>query len=180
VEGGTYGWSIDEAAEIEAIKKSMDSKKGETREPIYVQRAATFAPLGQADWGDTRIELSIKKQHMWLIKKGKIVFHTNVVTGLPTPKRETTKGVWFIMEKQRNKTLRGDRLPNGKYEYETPVSYWMRVTGTGIGFHDATWQPSFGGDRYTYAGSHGCINMAFNDASKLYEMLDVDTPVIIY
>ena len=48
----------------------------------------------------------------------------------------------------RNKTLRGDKKPDGTYEYETPVEYWMRVTWTGIGFHDAKWQTAFGGEIY--------------------------------
>jgi hypothetical protein len=180
VTGGTYGWSIDEAAEFEAISKTLDKKKSETREPIYAQRAAEYAPMGEPDWGNTYIEFSIKKQHFWYVKKGKIIYQADVVTGLPTEKRHTPPGVFYILEKKRDKILRGDRLPNGKYEYETPVSYWMRVSNAGVGFHDATWQPSFGGSRYTYAGSHGCINMSYRQASELYEILEVDTPVIIY
>ena len=57
----------------------------------------------------------------------------------------------------------------------------MRVTWTGIGFHDANWQSSFGGTRYqTSAGSHGCINMPVSKAGELYGMLSVGTPVIIH
>jgi len=76
--------------------------------------------------------------------------------------------------------LRGTRYPDGTYEYESPVSYWMRVTYTGIGFHDATWQPWFGGDRYQRNGSHGCINMSYRDAAALYEMIPVRVPVVIH
>ncbi len=36
---------------------------------------------------------------------------------------------------------------DGTYSYEQPVTYWMPFNG-GIGFHDADWQPYFGGDRY--------------------------------
>ena len=56
----------------------------------------------------------------------------------------------------------------------------MRVTWTGIGFHDATWQEAFGGERYRTAGSHGCINMSLSDAGRLYEMLEMHTPVVIH
>ena len=41
---------------------------------------------------------------------------------------------------------RGKQKPDGTYEYETQVTYWMPFNG-GIGFHDASWQPYFGGDR---------------------------------
>ena len=72
-------------------------------------------------------------------------------------------------------------MPNGKREYETPVSYWMRVTWTGIGFHDATWQRAFGGERYKQGyGSHGCINMPLKGVAELYEMVEKGCPVIIH
>ena len=54
--------------------------------------------------------------------------------------------------------LRGEMTANGTYSYEQPVTYWMPFNG-GIGFHDADWQPYFGGDRYLTGGSHGCINL---------------------
>ena len=62
----------------------------------------------------------------------------------------------------------GKQLANGKYEYEAKVNYWMPFNG-GIGFHDANWQPYFGGDRYLEGGSHGCINMPPERAAELYE-----------
>ena len=88
---------------------------------------------------------------------------------------------YSILEKMRNKVLKGEIQEDGKPEYETPVSYWMRVTWTGIGFHDATWQSSFGGTRYKDGyGSHGCINMTYNGAATLYDMIYVGVPVIMH
>ena len=117
---------------------------------------------------------------MWYVSNGAVAFETDVVTGAPTPKRQTPEGVYSILEKLRNKTLRGEKKADGTYEYETPVSYWMRVTYTGVGFHDATWQPYFGGTRYINNGSHGCINMSYNDAGTLYDMISVGVPVVIH
>jgi len=114
------------------------------------------------------------------IRNGEVIFEADVVTGRPTPQRITPDGVWSILEIQRNRTLRGDRRADGSYEYETPVAYWMRVTWTGVGFHDATWQPWFGGNRYTYAGSHGCINMSYGDAQTLFGMVYLGLPVVIH
>ena len=81
--------------------------------------------------------------------------------------------------------LHQDFLEHKKYPiatkcYETLVKYWMRVTYSGVGFHDATWQSSFGGNVYTYRGSHGCINMSYSDAGKLYELIQVGDPVIMH
>jgi lipoprotein-anchoring transpeptidase ErfK/SrfK len=56
----------------------------------------------------------------------------------------------------------------------------MGVTQSGCGFHDATWQSVFGGDRYTYNGSHGCINMSYSDAETLYGLVWMGMPVVMH
>jgi lipoprotein-anchoring transpeptidase ErfK/SrfK len=56
----------------------------------------------------------------------------------------------------------------------------MRITYTGVGFHDASWQSSFGGSRYKTNGSHGCINLPVNIAKQLIDIVYVDEPVIVY
>lgn len=75
--------------------------------------------------------------------------------------------------------LRGKQLANGKYEYETKVNYWMPFNG-GIGFHDASWQPYFGGDRYLEGGSHGCINMPPDSAAELYNIIQYNVPIVCF
>ena len=180
VSGGTYGWSVDEKKEAENLINSI--KKGEvtSREPAYEQKAASRSAQ---DWGTTYVEVDLSAQHMWYIVDGSVALETDVVTGLASdPNRATPQGVYSILEMMRNKTLVGETDPStGKPIYETPVSYWMRVTWTGIGFHDASWQSSFGGTRYqTSAGSHGCINMPVDKAGSLYGMLSVGTPVVMH
>ena len=178
VSGGTYGWSVDEAAELTALVDSI--KKGEVveKEPAYAQTAATH---DAQDWGTTYLEVDIPAQHMWYVVNGAVQLETDVVTGLPTPERETPTGVYSILEMKRDKVLTGTIDPStGKPIYQTEVDYWMRVTWTGIGFHDATWNPSFGGSRYQTNGSHGCINMPLDQAASLYGMLSTGTPVIIH
>ncbi|MBU3876329.1 L,D-transpeptidase/peptidoglycan binding protein [Faecalicatena sp. AGMB00832] len=178
VSGGTYGWSIDEDTEFEALVNSIKNGETVTKEPAYYQTAAAHAPQ---DWGNTYAEVDLSAQHMWYIVDGNVAMESDVVTGLPTPEKETTAGVFSILEMQRDKTLVGDIDPDtGKPEYETPVTFWMRITWSGIGFHDANWQPGFGGDLYTSIGSHGCVNMPYGQAETLYSMLSVGTPVIVH
>jgi hypothetical protein len=178
VVGGTYGWEVDEEAEIEAIKAALTNHTGEKREPYYVQRAAEHAASGQPDWGNTYIELDLTKQHMYYVIDGTVEFEADVVTGAPWGGRATPAGTYSILEKLSPTVLKGEIQASGKPEYETPVSYWMRITWAGHGFHDATWQPWFGGNRYTSAGSHGCINMSYANAKTLYGILEMGTPVI--
>lgn len=181
VSGGTYGWSVDEDAEFPALVTSIKNGEVVTREPIYVA-GQTAASRGPQDWGSTYAEVDLSAQHMWYIVDGGVALETDVVTGVPTPDKETPSGVYSILEKELNSTLVGEIVPStGQPEYRTVVAFWMRVTWSGIGFHDATWQPAFGGSLYANgAGSHGCINMPYDMASALYNMMPVGTPVIIH
>ena len=153
-------------------------RRSDRKDAAYVQEAASHS---EQDWGTTYAEVDLTDQHMWYIVDGSVAFEADVVTGLPTPERETPSGVYSILELKRDKTLVGETDPaTGKPIYETPVSYWMRVTWTGVGFHDATWQPYFGGSLYQTNGSHGCINMSYDDAATLYSMLSIGTPVVMH
>ena len=165
-------------SEAECKQLIEDIKNGTvvTRSPILSQEAT---PEGQYPWGSTYLEVDISAQHMWYIKEGSVVFESDVVTGKPST--STPTGYYQILEKKRDKVLRGEKQPDGSWGYESPVSYWMRVTWSGIGFHDATWQSAFGGSRYVNGyGSHGCINMPLSKASSLYGMISVGTKVIIH
>jgi len=175
VTGGTYGWKLDQQSEIDSINQMFTDMTSQDRDPAWKLTAASF---GDTDWGTTYIDLDLTNQHVYFIQNGASVFDCDVVTGLPTPAKITPDGVWSILEKQQNKTLRGDRQTDGSYTYETPVAYWLRMTWTGVGFHDASWQPFFGGNRYTYAGSHGCINMSYSTVQQLYSLADVGCPVV--
>ena len=178
VSGGTYGWSVDEDSETKTLIASIKNGEVTEKAPSYVQEAASH---GAQDWGNTYVEVDLTDQHMWYIVDGSVAMQTDVVTGLPTPERETPAGVYSILEMKRDKTLVGETDPaTGQPIYETPVAYWMRVTWTGIGFHDATWQSAFGGSRYQTNGSHGCINMPYDQAAALYDMLSVGTPVVMH
>ncbi len=122
-------------------------------------------------------------QHMWYVVNGSVALETDVVTGEPIPEKVTPEGVYSIVEKKLDKVLVGAKDPvTGEPEYETPVSYWMRITWQGVGFHDATWQRNFGGalNQIRGIGSHGCVNMPLDKAAELYNMIEMGTPVIIH
>ena len=177
VSGATKGRVIGESAECERLMEEILEGKVETREPIIAQ---TATPEGQYSWGKTYVEVDISAQHMWYIKNGSVVFETDVITG--SPGRDTPTGIFEILTKKRDKVLKGNIDPEtGEREYETPVDYWARITWTGVGFHDATWQPAFGGQLYKQGyGSHGCINMPYNAVATFYGLISVGDPVVIH
>ena len=113
------------------------------------------------------------------MENGAVKLDTAVVTGKMTSDRMTTVGVYSLYFKQRNRVLRGTKLPDGTWPYETPVKYWMAFNA-GQGCHDANWRGSFGGTIYKNGGSHGCVNMPPSKAGELYEMAAQGTPVIVH
>ena len=182
VTGGTYGWSIDEDTELVNLQNSILNGEVVTREPAYYAGGTAAAHSGQ-DWGNTYAEVDMSAQHMWYVQNGQVVLETDVVTGEPIPSRITPEGVYSLMWKQRDATLVGDIKPEtGKPEYETDVAYWMQVTSSGVGFHDAIWQTAFGGTLYQIpgTGSHGCINLPLDQAGALFNMIEPGTPVIFH
>ena len=147
-----------------------------TREPNYARRAATHEGN---DFGGTYAEVDLTNQHMFYFQDGQCVMQSSIVTGNPNKGHATPQGVYTLAYKAPNQVLRGKKLPDGTYEYESPVSYWMPFNG-GIGFHDATWQSAFGGARYLTYGSHGCVNMPVSAAAQLYGLIQAGVPVVCH
>jgi len=179
VAGAVLGRQVGATAECNQLIADIKAGKTVTRSPIIGQKAT---PEGQFMWGNTYVEVDITTQHMWVIKNGQVVMESDVVTGKPTRAMATPTGTFTILEKKSPKTLTGNIVPStGKPEYVTPVKYWLRVTWSGVGFHDATWQAAFGGTRYKDGyGSHGCINMPLDKVGQMYGIVQKGWPVVIH
>lgn len=177
VYGDAYGWMIDQGAEAEQLTQEIRSGTQIEREPVYSMRANS---RGYNDLGNTYIEVDLSDQHMYYYQDGSIILDSAIVSGnMSYSDRQTPSGIYTLYYKKSPDVLRGKQLPDGKYEYEQPVTYWMPFNG-GIGFHDADWQPYFGGDRYLDGGSHGCINMPPDNAAVLYSIIDYGVPIVCF
>lgn len=176
VTGGSYGWKIDQEAEYNALIANIQNAETVTREPNYASRAASHEGN---DVGSTYAEVDLSNQMMYFVQNGQVVLQSGIVTGNPNKGNGTPQGVYSLAYKALDQVLRGTKKPDGTYEYETPVKFWMPFNG-GIGFHDATWQSSFGGSRYQTNGSHGCVNLPYDVASQLYNLITAGTPVVCH
>lgn len=177
VSGGSYGWKVDQSTEIAQLKKDIANHTVTTREPAYSSREVTTDNNG---FGGTYIDVDLSNQHLWYYVNGSLYLESDFVSGTATKSdRKTPAGLFLLAYKQRDKVLRGQQRSDGSYEYESPVKYWMPFNG-GIGFHDASWRGSFGGSIYKYSGSHGCINLPTKKAAAMYEIIDKQTPIILY
>lgn len=197
VKGGTYGTSINQKRETLWLSEYLDGliagpeEAGQDRDgadpaaeedaeyedvpgveihiPYYTRDAYNRSGEGI---GSTYIEVDMGVQKLYYYEKGVLRLETDVVTGNARRRMSTPEGVNYVYSKQKNRILRGEG-------YASPVKYWMPVKGA-IGLHDATWRDEFGGDIYKTNGSHGCINLPLEAMEKLYGMVEVGTPVVMF
>lgn len=169
LKSGAYGWKTDKDTETEELISAVKNGKTMKREPAY---SYTAAQPGQKDIGDTYVEIDLGNQHLYLHVDGEIILESDFVSGNAARGWNTPAGVFGLTYKTKNAVLRGDN-------YETPVTYWMPFNGN-IGMHDATWRSSFGGDIYLTNGSHGCINLPYENAKIIYEYVYTGFPVVCY
>lgn len=112
------------------------------------------------------------RQTLYYYLEGELELETPIVTGNTGRRWGTPEGVNYIYGKARNRILHGQG-------YESHVNFWMPVKGN-IGIHDAAWRSEYGGEIYKTGGSHGCINMPYEAMSKLYDMAEIGTPVVMF
>lgn len=169
VEGGIYGNRIDQEAEIAYLTEAFANKADEVHVPAYLQ---TGRQQGKEDIGNTYVEIDMGEQMMYYYQDGVLQIETPVVTGNTSRRMGTPSGVNYVYAKQTNRILRGEG-------YASHVNFWMPVKGN-IGIHDASWRSNYGGTIYKTNGSHGCINTPYDAMVKMYEMVEVGTPVVMY
>lgn len=172
VPAGIYGWSISQADEVAALMSEVPKGKSFSRTAVI--NGSGIANKTRSV-GSTYIEIDKKAQHMWLYQDGKVTIETDIVTAKPP--QVTPSGVWSIWKKERNATLKGTNSDGTAYA--SPVSYWMPIDETGVGIHDSSWQPKYGGDWYKEHGSHGCINTPPATMAKLYDAVSEGIPVVV-
>lgn len=189
---GIFGYFLDADKTAEAICKALKKGENTTIDPIYwtnggytydtqgkVKRSANDEKkvINDISQLNTYIEVDLTNQMLWYYKNGKVKHKCGVVSGKPTKERMTYPGIYQLWMKERNKTMKG-RTSEGSYE--SNCSYWNYISQNSIGIHDATWQSSFGGDRYKYYGSHGCVGISLSDAQYIYENVPIGTVVIMF
>lgn len=166
---GSYGWWMNRAQETLELKEMIEKGESGTRTPVYYGTAAQY---GECDWGTSYVEIDLTEQHLYVFIEGENVFESDFVSGNVSRGFGTPHGIYGITYKERNATLVGQG-------YNSPVSFWMPFNNN-VGMHDATWRKTFGGDIYLTGGSHGCINLPKDSAERIYNLIEKNTPVIVY
>ncbi len=169
-----YGTELNHDAELRFLSNYLHSEEpwdgtADEHIPEYNVEATV---RGLNDIGDTFVEVDLSDQYMYYYKNGELIVETDIVSG-DIPKGWTTpRGVFAIYGKYTDQYLYGK-------DYIDFVSYWMPYF-RGYGLHDSDWRDEWGGDIYTYDGSHGCINMDKDPARIIFENIEIGTPVVVY
>ena len=165
--------SLNQYEKVTVLEKEKGKYLIETNdyENIYIdENSITLLP-------DDYIEVDIEDQSLKLYQDNDEVLSSDIVSG--KNQSPTDLGYYQIEYKDTNVTLKGSNSDGSSYE--SFVSYWMPFNlNTGEGLHDATWRDSFGGDIYEYEGSHGCVNMPYDNAEELYNNIETGTKVLIH
>jgi lipoprotein-anchoring transpeptidase ErfK/SrfK len=198
ISGGDYGWRLDYDKTVEQAYKALKEKvksslvnayieeKNDTNkkaltvslEPTYENTAYKKDYTNfQNDW-DTQnySEVDLSEQKVYVYKNGKLAYSTICVTGLASDSsRATRTGVWYIKDKKLEYTLTGA-------DYSVETKFWVRIMWTGTGYHYmnrsdwSRWSPSL----YKTKGSHGCINLQYDSAKTIYNLVSLGDVVFIH
>ncbi len=109
-----------------------------------------------------RIEVSLKKQSLALLKNEEVIFQSPISSGAKG--YETPPGKYVVTNKHREwfSTLYDD----------APMPFFLRLSCGAIGFH--------AGNLPGYPASHGCIRLPYENAKALFGRVNVGTEVVIH
>ena len=136
-----------------------------------------------------RVVVSISKQRAYLFNGDELAIDTPISSG----KRAgmTPTGRFSITQKDKNHrsniygnfvdrsgrvvrsgvSVRIDSAPSGTRFVGAPMTYFMRLTGDGVGMHV--------GILPGYPASHGCIRMPTQAAEMFFNRVKLGTPVVV-
>ena len=110
---------------------------------------------------------------------GKVVFTTLAIKG--NVANQTPTGTFSILRRVQDETMDSGTLfppidPHGPGGYHLEhVLNTQYFTGDGASIHYNYWSSNWG-----YAGSHGCLGVAYNESKFAWDWAQVGTPVYVF
>jgi hypothetical protein len=130
--------------------------------PIPPESLAPITPEIPA--ADKRLEVNLTMQTLTAYEYDKIVFQTNISSGIPGGNKDTPRGTFHIDPKTPAKHMGNGNLFADVDDYEIPGVPWTSFfTEAGHAFHGTYWHENFGTPM-----SHGCVNMRTTDAKWVF------------
>ena len=130
---------------------------------------------------DKAIYVSIDRQELRAYDHGVLARQTLVTTG--RPELPTVTGSFSVIRKNSPWTMHSPFPPGSPYWYpDTVVQMVLWFQADGYGLHDASWRSHFGPGTNgpgSAGGTHGCVNIPYDDTAWLYGWAPVGTPVTV-
>ena len=130
--------------------------------------------------GDTLVATVDDKTHQMTVTKNGAVEKTFPVSmGKPDGKHETKNGTYYVLEKFPDIIMDSATygVPNTSPEgYKLKVQWAVRIDNSGAFVHSAPWSVADQGKRNV---SHGCINLAPDNAKWFYDNFGSGDPIVI-
>lgn len=203
---GIGGWIQDD---LDGAKNVADYQQAIENEQMYLynfqemkKASADKAPYDQVHQSDMDmlkhynkmnskvVVVSLSEEAMRLYDHGKLVKAFLVTTGRPN--KPTPSGTWWVEGKKAPTVFKSGVKPgNPDYYPDTPINFAMQYHSNGYFIHDSWWRVNYGpgtnfphaddsGDPFSSQGSHGCVNLSKENASQVYDFVQLYTGVFIY
>jgi lipoprotein-anchoring transpeptidase ErfK/SrfK len=145
--------------------------------------------LRQATSDNVRVRVSLPRQRAYLMVGDQIAADSPISSGKAG--HSTPSGNFSVLEKDpdHRSSIYGDFVdgsgrvvragisaqidsaPSGTHYVGAPMTWFMRLTGEGVGMHV--------GILPGYPASHGCIRMPSDGAKLFYDTVKIGTPVTV-
>ena len=145
--------------------------------------------LRQATSDNVHVRVSLPRQRAYLMVGGQIAADSPISSGKAG--HSTPSGNFSVLEKDpdHRSSIYGDFVdssgrvvragisakidsaPSGTHYVGAPMTWFMRLTGEGVGMHV--------GILPGYPASHGCIRMPSDGAKLFYDTVKIGTPVTV-
>jgi lipoprotein-anchoring transpeptidase ErfK/SrfK len=159
----------------------------------YISRQAPLkvnqSVLRQATSDNVRVRVSLPRQRAYLMVGEQIAADSPISSGKAG--HSTPSGNFSVLEKDpdHRSSIYGDFVdasgrvvragisakidsaPSGTHYVGAPMTWFMRLTGEGVGMHV--------GILPGYPASHGCIRMPSDGAKLFYDTVKIGTPVTV-
>lgn len=130
--------------------------------------------------GDSLVATVDDKTHqMTITRNGKVEKTFPVSMGKPDGKHETKNGTYYVLEKFADIVMDSSTygVPvNSAEGYKLKVQWAVRIDNSGAFVHSAPWSVGDQGKRNV---SHGCINLAPDNAKWFYDNFGSGDPIVV-
>jgi lipoprotein-anchoring transpeptidase ErfK/SrfK len=174
-----YGLTTDQLAAANGIANSNTIYVGQVlripaRGQVVPAPSAPVAPSGPVGPSAKKVVVSISQQHLWAYNGNQVAFSFVASTGLA--KSPTAPGSYRVL----------DKIPNAYAStWNLQMPYWLGIYYVGRIENGIHALPILANGQKLWAGllgrpaSFGCVILDTASAKKLYDWVDIGTPVII-